>query len=110
MHPKIAELFVADVRGVRQFDERSIPLFDVALLAAHTQLDTRARLVNHVNGFVRQKTVGDITIRLIDSGFERVIRVAHLMKTLVTLAHAVENQHGFGLSRRWNFDCLKTAL
>src|SRR3712207_7463778 len=37
-------------------------------------------------------------------------RVAHLMKSLVALAHAVQNLHRFGFGRRRHFDGLKAAL
>ena len=107
---KTAQRLVAGVGGVRQLDEGGVPLLDVALLAADAELDARAGLVNHVNGLVGQEAVGDVTVRLVDGRLQRVVRVAHLVESLVALAHAVQNLHGLGFGRRRHLDGLEAAL
>src|ERR1051325_2973909 len=73
-----------------------VPVGEIALLATNAKLDARARFVNYVDGFVRQETIGNITVRLVNRGLQRVVGITNLVKTLVTRAHAVENADGFG--------------
>jgi len=41
---------------------------------------------------------------------QRFVGVTNLVKTLVTLAHPVENTHRLGFGRRRNFHGLETSL
>src|SRR5690242_18920220 len=87
-----------------------VPVSEIALFASHSELHTSARFVNHVDCFVRQETIGNVAMRLVNSGLERFVGVPNLVKTLVTFAHAVENADCFGFGRRRNFYGLKTSF
>ena len=79
-------------------------------VASRAQLDARAGLVNHVNGFVGEEAVGDVSVRLVDGRLDGVLGVAHLVERLVALAHAVEDGDGLLFGRRRDFDGLEAAL
>ena len=49
-------------------------------------------------------------MRLVNGSFQRVVGVVNLMKTFVTLAHAVENFNRFCFCGRRNFDGLETTF
>src|SRR5579885_1391030 len=74
------------------------------------QLYARAGFVDQVDGFVRQETVGNVTIREIHRITQGVIRVGYGVKLLVALAHAVQHLDGFLFVRGGHFHGLAAPL
>src|SRR6185312_4843526 len=72
-----------------------VPIIQTALLTSHSQLDSRACFVNHIDSLVGQEAIRNVPVRLIDRGFESVIGVMHLVKAFIAFAHAVENLNCF---------------
>src|SRR5262249_886576 len=87
-----------------------IPVSQIALLASHTKLHTRACLVDNVDCFVRQESIGNVAMRLVNRSLQRLVGVTNLVKTLVTLTHTIENAYCLGF--RWwrNFYCLEATF
>src|SRR5262249_49029956 len=98
------------VRSAFPFAQRGRQLVKVSLLCAHPQFDPRAGLVDYVNGFIGQETVGNVTRRLAHGRFQGAVCVTHLVKTLVALAHAFENLDRLILGRGWDLDRLETPF
>ena len=81
----------AAIGGALPFGQRNIQCIKIALLSADAQLHARAGFIDHIDGFVRKEAIGNVARRLAHSGFESFVRVTHLMKTLVALAHASQD-------------------
>src|SRR5437868_1351166 len=88
------------LRGATQFALALMYLCGQVRLA---QLHACAGLINDVNRFVRQETIRDVTLRLIDRRLHRIRRIANLMERLVALLDAFENLNSFFFSRRRHF-------
>src|SRR5262249_49017053 len=82
-------------------------LFAVARLA---QFRARAGLVHEVDRLVGQEAVGDVAVRLIHGGFDRLARVLDVMEVLVAILDAQKNLDRFALARRIDLDRLEPAL
>src|SRR6266567_1686915 len=74
------------------------------------QLYASAGLVDQVDGFVGQKTIGDITVRKIDGITQRFVRVTDRVEFFVALAHALNYLHGLLFIRSRNFHGLEAPL
>src|SRR5262249_8154114 len=64
------------------------------------QLCPRTRLVDEVDRLVGQKTVGNVAVRLIHRGLDRLARVLDVVEGLVAILHPEQNLNGLALSRR----------
>ena len=61
-------------------------------VAFHSQF--RGRLVHQVDGFVGQKTVGDVAFRQLYGGNTSIVLYAHLVMVLITLLNTAQNGDG----------------
>ena len=84
---------------MRPFINLRVPIIEIFLHAPHPQLDARSGFIDHVDRFVWQETIGNVPMRLVNSGFERVFGVTDLMKSLVTFADTFEDLDGLVLQQ-----------
>ena len=71
---------------------------------------TRGCLVHQVDGFIRQKTVADITVREGSAGDQCVIRNSHTVMNLKFLLETPENGNRIFHSRLIHQNLLETPL
>ena len=74
------------------------------------QLHPRAGFVNQVNRLIRQKPVGDITIRKVNGIAKRFIGISDCVELLIAFADAVNYLNGFFFIRGGNFHSLEASL
>ena len=74
------------------------------------QLHARARLVQEIDGLVRQKTVWDVAVREIHGVSNGFLRVTHRVELLVAVPHALQHADRFVLIRRRNLHGLEPPL
>ena len=98
------------IRRAFPFGQRNGQRIEISLFVARLELDSRAGFVDYVDGFVRQKAIGNVTAGLQHGRFQSAFAVTHLMKTFVALAHAFENLDRLILGRRRHFDGLEASL
>ena len=71
---------------------------------------SRPGFVDQVDRFVRQKAVGNVTVRMRHREADALVGVSDGMKLLVPVFDPKKNLGGVGLIRRRNFHCLEAAL
>ena len=109
---RLLEVLLAD-RALHLLDGDADALVDLAELfavARLAQLRARARLVHQVDRLVREKAVGDVAVRLVHRGLDRLARVLHVVKALVAILHAEQDLDRLALARRVDLDRLKAPL
>ncbi|EJX01418.1 hypothetical protein EVA_10476 [gut metagenome] len=74
------------------------------------QVDMRANLVEHVDGLVREETIGDIAVGEFHYQLQHILRIGHLVMMLIAVFDISQNLQR--LIRRGRFDhhLLKSAL
>ena len=65
----------------------------------HLRFHKACRLVNQVNGFIRQESITDVTVRKFHSRHKRVIVQTHAMVRIKTILNATQNRNCFVFAR-----------
>ena len=81
-----------------------------ALLAGEVQPDHGARLVQGVDGLVREGPVGEVAVREADSGLHGLVRIGDMVEFLVMGLQVPEDLQGFRYVRRIHDDLLEAAV
>src|SRR6266446_5072817 len=109
---RLLELVVRD--GVlHAMDDELDPLLDFRQFFGQrglAQFHARPRLVDQVDGLIRQKTVGNIAIRMRDGKIDGFVGVGDGVEFFVALFYAEKNFYGVGFVWRRNFHSLEAAL
>jgi len=74
------------------------------------QVNAGAHLIEHVNGLVGQKTVGDIAVAELHTGNDGLVAVRHIVELLVLGLDVSEDMHRFILGRRIHHHLLEAAV
>ena len=109
---RLLEVLLGD-RALHLLDGNADALVDLAELlavAGLAQLGARAGLVDEVDRLVRQEAIGDVAVRLVDRGFDRLARVLDVMEVLVAVLDAEQDLDRLALARRVDLDRLEAAL
>ena len=69
-----------------------------------------ARLINQVNGLIRQESVGNIACRQVHGSLDRLVGNGYAVVSLVLIAHTLENLHGEVLGRLVHLNWLEAAF
>ena len=109
---RLFELIVGDGRFHASHDHLDLLLNFRHLLgeAVLAQLDPGARFIDQIDGLVRQETIRNVAIGLIDGGLDGRRVIAQHVKLFVALLDPVENSHGFLFRGRRNLDRLKPSF
>ena len=75
-----------------------------------TQLGAGAGLVKHVDGLVRQKSVGNVAIGLRNCGRKSLFGIAKLVKSLIAFDNSLNYLKSLGFGRRLDLDRLETTF
>ena len=70
----------------------------------------RPGFVQRVDGFVREATVGNVTLREPHAGTDSLGRIAHIVVVFVTFLDIIQYLYGFLRSGRFHHDFLETAF
>src|SRR5579883_2368145 len=74
------------------------------------QLHPRSRLINQVHGFIRKKSIRNVTAGVINRGSNGGICVSYGMKLFISLFNTEEDFNSIRLRRRGNLDRLEAPL
>src|SRR5258708_2008491 len=109
---RLLELVIGD--GVlHPMDNELDALLDVGQLFGQrglTQLDARARVVDQIDGLVRQEAIGNVAVGVRDRNVDRFVGIADRVEFLVAVLDPKQNLGGIRLVRRRDFDGLEAAL
>ena len=101
----MARSFLALISSISAFEA-----FDLRRPGHGADAGARAGLVHHVDGFVRQKPVGDVAIRELDRGLDGLVGEFGLVMVLVFRPEALEDQDRLLDGRRFDLDGLEAAF
>src|SRR5690348_7279323 len=109
---RLLELVVRD--GVlHTVNDELNPLLDFRDLLGQrglAQLHARARLVDKINGLVRQEPVRDVAVRMRHREVDRVVGIGDRVELLVPVLDSEQNFGRIGFARRRNLDGLESPL
>src|SRR5579864_4017122 len=74
------------------------------------QLDAGTSFVDQVDGFIGQKAVGDVAVRMRNREIDGFVGISDRVELFVAIFDAEQNLDRVGLVRRWNFHGLETAF
>src|SRR5207245_5490128 len=109
---RLLELMIRDGVFTSVHDELDslLHLSDLLRQRGLTQLDARARFVDEINGFIRQKAVRYVAVGMRNREVNGLIGVADRVELLVTILDAKQNLDGIGLIGWRHFHRLEAAF
>ena len=109
---RLLEILIADRRFLLVVDRFQLFLELGHLGRRHLRRQTGARagLVNHVDRLIRQEAVGDVALRQLGRGKQRLVGDVHTVVVFVLLAKPLQNLHGLIDRGRLDHDRLESTF
>ena len=93
-----------------ELTDTAIQLSDRLRHRIHLKTKFRSRLIHKINRLIRQKSIGDISVRKLDSRNQGIILNTHLVMILISLLQAAHDRNRSSRRRLLNHHHLETPL
>src|SRR6185369_17943368 len=92
-----------DLQLLLEHVDAASAVFDLGRDAVLADRDARARGVEQADGFVGQLAVGNVTLRQLDGGLERLVEQLHAVMLFEHVGGAAQHRDGLGFARLFTF-------